>query len=204
MPIVRDSAAEDAKAGLVAAEREPNLVRFGLRHLFLYFSGATIVVAALTQMEGFWPLVLGCIVLLAAAHVFGTFLGTRLRDTSAEVQRWKARPGSRDRDYPIATPQPVRVAELKLPPPSLASHERIGSQCRWVVAAGTVTGFVLGLLALNAVAGQDVTWPGLALGAVSCGVIGCWASLLCTNFYAIARHTLRQASEDLARDQMHR
>jgi hypothetical protein len=204
MATVRESAAEDDHAGLNAWEREPNLMRFGLRRLFVFVSGITVLAAALTRMEGFWPLAVGCVALLIAAHVLSTFLGTRLRDTSADVQRWKARPGSRDPDHPIAPSQPVRVADLKLPPPSLASHEKIGSQRHWFVIAGTIAGFVLGLFALDAAAGDDVTWPALALGAVSCGVIGCWASLLGTNFYAIAKRTLRQASEELARDQSRR
>jgi hypothetical protein len=204
MALSRDDAAEDSQTRLANAKREPNLMRFGLRHLFLLVSGAAILAAALTQLEGFGPLVLGCIVLLIAAHVFGTFLGTRLRDTSAEVQRWKARPGSRDPDYPVAPRQPVRVAELQLSQPSLAGFERIGLRRHWHVAAGAAAGFFLGLFALNAAAGEDVTWPGLTLGAVSCGVIGSWVSLLSTNFYAIAKHTLRQASEELARDQSHR
>src|SRR5688572_12602572 len=98
MATVRESAADDVDAGLAVAEREPNLMRFGLRHLLLFVSGATVLAAALTRMEGFWPLVIGCVALLIAAHVFGAFLGARLRDTSADVRRWKARPGSRDPD----------------------------------------------------------------------------------------------------------
>jgi hypothetical protein len=204
MATASESAAAEAQPGSLVAEREPNLMRFGLRQLFVFVSAATLLAAALTRMDGFWPLVIGCVALLAAAHVFGTFLGTRLRDTSADVQRWKARPGTSDPDYPVAPTQPVQVADLHLPSPSLASYEKLGSWRHWLIAAGTVAGAVLGLFALNAAAGDDVTWPGLGLGAVSCGVIGAWVSLLGTNFYAIARHTLRQATHELARDQSRR
>jgi hypothetical protein len=179
-------------------------MRFGLRHLFLFVSGATILAALIARMDGAWPVVIACVALLVVAHVLGTFLGTRLRDTSADVQRWKGRPGVRDPDRPIAPRQPVCVAELQLPAPPLASHEKIGPWRHWVVAAGTAAGALLGFFVLKAAAGADATWPGLGLGAVSCGVIGSWASLLGTNFYSIARHTLRQASNDLSRDQSRR
>jgi hypothetical protein len=121
MATASESAAAEAQPGSLVAEREPNLMRFGLRQLFVFVSAATLLAAALTRMDGFWPLVIGCVALLAAAHVFGTFLGTRLRDTSADVQRWKARPGTSDPDYPVAPTQPVQVADLHLPSPAMRS-----------------------------------------------------------------------------------
>jgi hypothetical protein len=178
-------------------EREPNLMRFGLRQFFLFISLATLLIAAMATLGGVWPWVIGSLAALVAAHVLGTFLGTRLRDTSAEVQQWKARPGSPDRDEPVALPQPVSVADLNLPATtSLASYEKIGRWRNWLVAAATVIGFAAGGAGIHRAVGDDVTWPGVALGAVSCGVIGAWAALLGVNFYMIARHVLREANRE--------
>jgi hypothetical protein len=185
-------------------EREPNLARFGLRQLFFFFSLATIFAAVLARLGGVWPVLIGCVAALVAAHLLGTFLGTRLRDTSHEVTKWKARPGSPDRDEPVATPQPVQVAALNLSAPPLASHEIIGRRHRWWVAGGAIAGAVLGAAGIFSAAGDGVTAAGIALGSVSCGIIGAWAALLGANFYMIARHTLRQASNDLARDHSRR
>jgi hypothetical protein len=172
-------------------------MRFGLRQLFLFVSLATALIALMATLDGVWPWLIGSITALVAAHVLGTFLGTRLRDTSAEVQRWKRRPGSPDTDEPVALPQPVSVADLNLSANiPLASYEKIGRWRNWLVAAGTIAGLILGGVGIHRAVGDEVTMPGLALGAVSCGVIGAWAALLGVNFYTIARHVLREASRE--------
>jgi hypothetical protein len=205
MPIAPENAVAASKPALSGAnDREPNLMRFGLRQLFFLFSAATILTALLARMGGVWPYVTVSVLLLVAAHVFSTFLGTRLRDTSREVQLWKGRPGTADPDEPVAPRQPVCLADLDLRAPPLASHEKIGRWRRCSVAAGAIGGAVLGMAGIYAAAGDDVTGPGLALGAVSCGVIGSWASLLGVNFYSIVRHALRQASSGLDQDHSRR
>ncbi len=200
MSIVPKSAAIGREAPPAVPTHEPNLMRFGLRQLFFFVSLVAALCAAMLTIGEASRMMLGSFVALVAAHLFGTFLGTRLRDSSAEVQQWKARPGTSDRDDPVALPQPVQVAELRLPAPTLASFEKIGRWRHWCVGAGTAMGFVFGGACISRAAGDDVTWPGLALGALSCGVIGAWVALLGVNFYAIARHTLRQASRDSLRE----
>ena len=64
------------------------------------------------------------------------------------------------------------------------------------LAIGAAGGFACGAWAINELAGPSVTWPGLALGAVSCGVMGAWGVLLIASFWAIARQALRNASRD--------
>jgi hypothetical protein len=188
---------EDAGTSKIAVEREPNLARFGLRQLFFFFSLATVLCAVLARVGGVCPLLAGCVAALIAAHVFGTFLGTRLRDTSHEVQLWKARPGSPDPDDPVALPQPIGQADLPAPPNlPLAGFERIHRWSSWCVMAGAAAGSVLGALAIAALGGDGVTWPGIALGSASCAVIGAWAALLWTTFWTISRHVLRQATRE--------
>src|SRR5690349_8911063 len=88
-------------------EREPNILRFGLRQWFYFVSGIIVLCAFFARLDGEGAIVLASVVALIVAHVFGTFLGNRLRDTSDDVVRWKARPGSEDADRPISLPQPV-------------------------------------------------------------------------------------------------
>lgn len=197
MPLLPETAVTLETPPTCAQIREPNLMRFGLRQLFAMFSLAAVLFALMATMGGAWPIVIASLVALIAAHVFGTALGTRLRDTSGEVQQWKSRPGSPDADRPVALPQPVRVNELQLPATTpLASFEKLGRWRRQSIVIGASVGASLGIAGILLAAGNEVTWPGLALGAASCGVLGGWGALLAVNFYTIARHTLRQATRE--------
>lgn len=178
-------------------EREPNLLRFGLRQWFYFVSGIIVLCALFASLEGEGAILLASIVALIVAHVLGTFLGTRLRDTSDDVVRWKSRPGSEDADNPVSLPQPVSLAEVRLPQTtSLAGRSDASHRSRWAFGLGALAGFGVGGWGIHTLAGPQVTWPGLALGAVSCGVMGAWVALLGSNFWAIARQALRQASRD--------
>lgn len=190
-------AAAESPAAPPSAEREPNLLRFGLRQWFYFISGIVLLCALFASVEGEGAILLASIVALIAAHVFGTFLGTRLRDTSGEVVRWKARPGSVDADTPVALPQPVTLANLRLPEAtSLAGCSNNRRRNHWALTLGAVGGFAFGAWGIHELAGPTVTWPGLALGAVSCGIMGAWGALLIASFWAIARQALRNASRD--------
>lgn len=196
MPLSPESHPALVAAPPAGAESEPNFLRFGLRHLFAFVTAAAAFCALMASLSGVWAIVVGSAAALVAAHVFGTLLGTRLRDTSADVRQWKARAGSPDPDHPVAPPQPVSLAELDLPTRTLlARHDPLGKRRIWCMAAGTVVGLVGGGAAMAAAVGGDATWAGLAMGAVSCGVIGAWAALLGVNFTLFARQTLRQATE---------
>jgi hypothetical protein len=176
---------------------EPQILHFGLRQWFYFISGVAILCALLARLETVGALLVLSIVGLVAAHIVGTFLGTRLRDTSAEVARWKARPGSPDVDTPVAVPQPVSLSELQLPETTtLAGQGRGVWRTRLAAAIGALVGLACGAAAISQFAGPDVTAAGVALGAVSCGVIGAWMALLASNFWAIAREAWRHARRD--------
>jgi hypothetical protein len=59
-----------------------------------------------------------------------------------------------------------------------------------------VGGAILGAVGIHAIAGDGITWFGIALGSASCAVIGAWAALLWTTFWTITRYVLRQASKE--------
>lgn len=173
---------------------EPQILHFGLRQWFYFISGVVIFCALLARLETVGALVLASVVALIAAHIVGTVLGTKLRDTSGEVSRWKARPGSLDADRPVAVPQPVSLSELRLPETTTLAGQGSGvGRTRLAAAIGAVLGLVGGAAAIARFAGPDVTAAGVALGAVSCGVIGAWLALLTSNFWAIAREAWRHA-----------
>lgn len=190
-------AAAESPAAPPSAEREPNLLRFGLRQWFYFTSGIVLLCGLFASVEGEGTILLASIVALIVAHVFGTFLGTRLRDTSGEVVRWKARAGSNDADTPVALPQPVALAEVQLPETtSLAGRSNDSRRSRWAVGLGALIGFGFGAWGIHELASPAVTWPGLTFGAVSCGVLGAWTALLVSNFWVIARQALRHASRN--------
>ena len=69
---------------------EPQLLRFGLRQMFFSVTLLCVLMALLVLTKGPWPIAIGATTALIAAHVFATFVGTRLRDTTQEVEQWRA------------------------------------------------------------------------------------------------------------------
>jgi hypothetical protein len=175
-------------------EREPHLFRFGLRQLFLLVSAAAVLCMLLAITSGPWPWVIAFFTALVVAHVAGNSIGTRLRDSSEDVKRWKSAHGTAGPDEPAATPEPVAWEELGLPPQTpLAWHDPAPRRLSWVIAAVAAASAIGGSAALTLLARAHTGWPAIAVGAVSCAVIGAWAALLASSFWAIARHAWRHA-----------
>ena len=176
----------------------PQLFRFGLRQFFVFISSATLLFALLARLGGVWPIVVGCAAALVMAHVFSTFVGTRLRDTSQELQQWRGRCGSLELDSPIALLQPVRLADFQIPETTpLAFHTGPPRPGRLPVYVGLALGAVVGVAGLAVALPRDATWAGLVLGGVSCSVMGAWIGFIASSFYAISRHALRHATRDV-------
>jgi hypothetical protein len=176
---------------------EPQLFRFGMRQLLWFVAGSAVLCGAFSASSGGWRIVIGTLAALVAAHVFGTAVGTRLRDTSADVRRWRAAGPASDRDEPVATPEPLQWAELALPAGTpLARCDAAPARSYLALAAGTLVGAAAGAAAVFGLVGPRITWPGAAVGVASCAIIGAWAALLAANFVTIARRTWRQAASD--------
>ena len=177
--------------------REPHLLRFGLRHMFVMVTLLSVLCASLVLTKGAWPLVIGVVTILVAAHVFGTMVGTRLRDTSQDVQQWRAANPDLDDDAPRAQLGPVQLESTPLPPTTpLADRGHANHWLLWFVLAGALLGFVVGGAVLGLTIGSRISWPGLIVGALSCGVLGSWAAFLASSFGTIARHAWRHAHEE--------
>ena len=174
----------------------PPLLRFGLRQMFVMVSLVTVLTAAMAATDGAWPLVIGSTAALIAAHVFGTVVGTRLRETSSDVQRWNA---SQGRDG--ARPAPSSSDAVPVPAPSsLAERHAAPRRDRRALTIGASAGFFVGLLVLVVVGGDRLGIVAVVVGSASTAVLGAWLAWVATSFTMIARHAWRHANADHARE----
>ena len=164
-----------------------------MKQLLLFFALMSVLMTLLASTNGPWPWLIGMAALLVAAHVVGTLIGTRLRDSSQEVIRWRVEDPAIDSDEPVATVLPVRLAELGLP--QCTTLADLGKKMRWrssLVALGALLGGTAGGFAFVAIRNQPPSLPALAVGVLSCSVIGAWAVFLASSFIVIVRHAWQQ------------
>jgi hypothetical protein len=173
------------------------LFRFGLRRLFLLVTLLGILLTLLVSTSGPWPLVIGMVSLLVAAHVLGALLGARLRDTSPEIRRWRTLHPNVDSDQPMTTDQLVPLAEFELPQGTTLAES--GQSTRWrrrFVWLGAGVGGACGALAILLRGDPATGLAALVVGALSFTVMGGWAAFLVSSFMAIVRHAWRQTHEN--------
>jgi len=176
--------------------REPHLLRFGLRQLFVIFTLAGVFSALLVKTDGPWPLVIGVTAVLIGAHLFAALVGNRLRDTSQDVIAWRVAKEGVDDDQPQAEQHPSAAARTQLPPTTpLANRGKVTHWLIWFILGGAVLGTVLGGAILALSIGERIGWAGFVVGAISCGVLGTWMAFLASSFGSIARHAWRDAHE---------
>ncbi|QEG35710.1 hypothetical protein [Bythopirellula goksoeyrii] len=177
-----------------APRREPHLLKFGLKQLFLIVTLAGLFCTLIVLTHGPWPLVILAVTLLLLAHVLGNLIGTRLRDTSQEVRQWRATDPRQVPDHPHSTPEPYEMAKLSLPEETnLANFSQLVRGMRWFLLTGFLIGTLLGGTLLAATIGNRVGWSGWVVGTISSAVLGTWVAFLGVSFTAIARDALRQA-----------
>ncbi|TWU20796.1 hypothetical protein Pla144_48480 [Bythopirellula polymerisocia] len=192
--ILADNSHMSAPPTPPSTHREPHLLKFGLKKLFLIVTLASLFCALMVLTHGPWPLVIFFLALLTLAHVLGNMIGTRLRDTSHEIRLWRATDPRQSPDSPLATPQPYELAKLSLPEETnLAGFGRIVSGFRWFLLSGFSVGALLGGTLLAVTIGNRIGWAGWVVGTVSSAVLGTWVAFLGVSFTAIARDALRQA-----------
>jgi len=153
----------------------------------------SVLLTLMTVTDGPGPMVIGVATLLVAAHVIGNLIGTRLRDTSQDVSRWRVEQvGSEDLPR-VPDLQETRVQlELRTDTP-LAAFGRTTRWVIWLVVAGSTCGALLGSITLALTLGTGIGWAGWTVGTISCAVLGAWAAFLASSFSAIARHAWRHA-----------
>lgn len=179
------------------SEREPHLFRFGLRQFFGFVSGTVMLLGAMAYIRGGWSMGLGFLAALIAAHVLATFVGTRLRDSSAEVQRWAGRRLGGALEGVETPPQRGRLTSAELAAfatPPLAKHERAPLRTLLAAVSGLAAGGFLGAVSVPLIAGPEAIGAGIALGAASCAVMGAWLALLAAHFWSVARRAWSDAN----------
>ncbi len=176
--------------------REPHLLRFGLRQMLLFVTLICVLLALLVLTKGPWPLAIGASAVLVAAHVFGTLIGNRLRDTAQDVVEWRAANPTIEDDLPEVNVKHTNTATPVLPPATpLADHGRVSNWLRWFLAAGAILGTFIGGTILELSLGQRIGWAGWVVGVISCGVLGIWAVFLANSFWSIIRQAWRHSHE---------
>jgi hypothetical protein len=176
--------------------REPHLLKFRLRQMFLVVTLASVLFALIAVTKGPWPWVIGLFAALVSAHVFGNFVGTQLRDTSSDVVRWRIANPDHGPDYPNMTP-PEELDIANLPPETnLRSFSHLVVGLRWYLLGGLLVGTALAAMVLAMTVGRRLDWIGWGVGLVSGGVMGVWLAFLAVSFTTIARDALRQAHRE--------
>lgn len=179
-----------------AQPREPQLLRFRLRQMFLLVTVVGVLCGLMVLTDGPVPMLIGLAALLVAAHILGNLIGTRLRDTSQQVRLWRAGGSQAHTDEPRICGRTAAAARPHLPPGSpLANHGSVTCWVLWFVSGGLLLGAVVGLTAIACTIGPHIGWPGWAVGTISCAVLGAWAAFLASSFSSIARHAWREAEE---------
>lgn len=189
----------DAEDHSPPAPREPQLFRFGLRQFFLFVSCLAVLLGAMAIIRGGRAIALGFVAALVAAHVLATFIGTRLRNSSRQSQQWsKGRYVDDGAEVPPIR-GPLSAAELAaLTATPLAKHEQAPRRTLAALIAGLLVGGSFGAAVMPLIAGPEANGAGIALGAISCAVIGAWLALLAAHFYSVARRAWRDANYEPA------
>jgi hypothetical protein len=181
------------------------VLRFGLRHLFWTVTALCLLLAALAASpSGPASLLLLIAVLIIAAHVTGTAIGSRLRRHADETRDWESQHTSTSKTAPEVAEHSCDLAAAALPPVS-PWYQHGGTALGWlpkVVIAGAILGACAGvaLFAIDSIT-SNASPAGIVVGAISVAVLGAWLAFLGGSFYAIFRHGLREAMAQQCRDE---
>lgn len=181
---------------------EPHLFRFGLRQFFTFVTALAGMCGAVALTEGVWPYLIVGVSALFAAHVLGNLLGTRLRNSSLDVQRWN---GALGIDAPPASRPTGPLPAVDAPPTPLASRTA-DSTGKVLISSlvGASLGAFVGAIGVSAVGGEGVTWSGVAVVALSISVLGGWIGFLASGFFINGRRAWNHATDHDARTRLGR
>jgi hypothetical protein len=191
-----------ATPNLVPHVDEPPLFRFRLRHLMVFVTAVSLLLAGLVTFQGIPAIAVFLAALVVAFHVFGNALGRKLRlqaDRAAASTRTDQLARSSRSNTSIYTP--LTPTCQTGPPPW---YGRGGDAVPWIprlVASAVFFGGCLGAIFLTLTVGDRTSAAGLAVGAVSLAAISGWFAFLGGNLYANVRRGLREALEDQRRDE---
>lgn len=181
---------------VVPRESAPQLFRFGLRQLLLFVAGLSGLMALISHTEGAAPMVIGMGVVLVAGHVFGTMVGTRLRDNSRALSTWQAQQLAGG-DSPATRPLPPGVSAVDYTTASpLADRVVVPWWGRLLTGAGLLLGLLLGGMFIPLVIAEPMTWSEWGIGAGVCGLLGGAFGYLAGAFGCVTRVAIKHAHAD--------
>jgi hypothetical protein len=178
-------------AGSSAADALPPELpplRFGLRQMFGIVAGICVLMAAMVSSSSTTSLVLLLAVVIVTAHVTGTAIGSRLRAHADHRRAWEASHAPTSATRPIC-PMPATTTSE----PPLYSRRASWHRLPLLVAGGALVGLLAGAVLLAETIGHRTSAAGIAVGAVSLGIVGGWCALLGGCFWSILRQGWREA-----------
>jgi len=195
-----DSNRPSDRSAAVAPPPELPALRFRLWHLLGFVAIFCALLAVLVSSDRVWATVFLLAALVISLHVAGTALGTRLRVHADQQRAWDATHGPSVAVGPVAAPASSITA----------SHSPLygrRSSLRWLrlfVVGGGLLGTLGGVVLLAVTVGHRAGTMGIAVGAISLGVIGAWFAFLGTSFWTILRQGWREASDHQKQDEARR
>jgi hypothetical protein len=156
--------------------------QFRLRTMLLMVTLCGAACAVMHAIGPVWSAILCFMLLLAAMHVLGNAIGTRLRDDAT------ANAATDARDRPNCPPAVLAPTHVK----RLAQRAPLGRWIGVLSAVGLVAGGTLGGLLFS---GQ-VTPAGAVVGTMSSAVLGGFAAFLAGSFLRVGFSALWQAHCD--------
>lgn len=177
---------------------EMPLFRFRLRHLFGLMTVVCGLFAVATLANVLTTIVVIMTAVLVAAHVCSTFLGFSLR-AHADAIRENSQTDTPASVVP-APEMPALTRDVCVPRrPNDSAFYSYDQSTRWIPAlplAGMAVGGTVGGIVLRVSLGQQISFGGVAVGALSLAVVGGWCVFIAANFFGIARSLWKQAMLD--------
>jgi hypothetical protein len=169
------------------------LFRFGLRDLLVYTAFLCLVLVGMLLTKGIAAAVVLMAALVVAAHVIGTALGSRLRESSGRFRFDEPSVAEFDEEsWRIADHMTFHAARRSCwHGRGRAGRRRIST----MILAGAVFGGLAGGGLIWFTVGDRTSLAGVLVGSISLAVLGGWFAFLAANFYMIFRHGLREAAE---------
>ena len=151
--------------------------QFSLRALLWLTALCSALFATMVAVGVVWSLMLLMVVGLIVAHVLGNAIGTRLRDDDAGRSNQSLPPG--------AQPQPRSVSTAKAAQ-ELRERKPLGQLLLVFIAAGALSGAMLGRFVLIHSQWLPLPTSDAILGIGSCAVLGAIAGFMASSFFKVA------------------
>lgn len=164
----------------LGGNRLPTPSQFSLRTLLVVVGGFAVFFTAASKLPLTWTAALVCLLALASAHVVGNSLGTRLREIGSLQP-----PEQLENSRQLQTKEKNGLCSI--PATQLGDKSPLNRQVTLCITVSScVAGLVLGCLLVfrgDSLRYANMTWLGMALGILSCGVLGAFLGFAFSSFW---------------------